>query len=82
MLPVVVASCKGATYPTRPVRWVVGFPPGGLGDVVARMMGQWLSERLGQSFIIEHRPGATSNIATEAVVRALRMAYAPLGELC
>jgi tripartite-type tricarboxylate transporter receptor subunit TctC len=57
-------------YPTRPVRWIVGFPPGGLGDIVTRPMGQWLSERLGQPFIIENRPGAAGNIATEAVVHA------------
>jgi tripartite-type tricarboxylate transporter receptor subunit TctC len=58
------------TYPTRPVRWIVGFPPGGVSDIVARLMGQWLSERLGQPFVIENRPGGASNIATEAVVRA------------
>jgi len=57
-------------YPTRPVRIVVGYPPGGPNDLVARLMGQWLSERLGQPFIIENRPGAATNIATEAVVRA------------
>ena len=58
------------TYPRRPVRWIVGFAPGGMGDIVARPMGQWLSERLGQPFIIENRAGAAGNIATEAVVRA------------
>jgi tripartite-type tricarboxylate transporter receptor subunit TctC len=58
------------TYPTRPVRIVVGFPPAGGTDITARLIGQWLSERLGQPFIIENRPGAGSNIATEAVVRA------------
>ncbi len=63
-------SQSAGTYPTRPVRWIVGFPPGGLGDIVARPMGQWLSERLGQPFIIENRPGAAGNIATEAVVHA------------
>src|SRR5258708_14241468 len=63
-------SQSAGTYPTRPVRWIVGFPPGGLGDIVARPMGQWLSERLGQPFIIENRPGAAANIATEAVVHA------------
>ena len=57
-------------YPTRPVRIIVGFAAGGATDIVARLMGQWLSERLGQQFVIENRPGAGSNIATEAVVRA------------
>ena len=56
-------------YPARPVRIIVGFPPGGAADIVARMIGQWLSERLGQTFIVENRPGAGSNIATEAVVQ-------------
>src|SRR5437868_9107568 len=58
------------TYPTRPVRIVVGFPPGGGADITARLVGQWLSERLGQPFVIDNRPGAGSNIGTEAVVRA------------
>jgi tripartite-type tricarboxylate transporter receptor subunit TctC len=58
------------TYPTRPIRWVVGFVPGGATDIIARLMGQWLSERLGQSVVIENRPGAGSNIATEVVVNA------------
>jgi tripartite-type tricarboxylate transporter receptor subunit TctC len=57
-------------YPTRPVRIVVGFAPGGAFEIVARLIGQWLSERLGQPFVIENRPGGGSNIATEAVVRA------------
>ena len=57
-------------YPSRPVHWVVGFAPGGGYDTVARLMGQWLQERLGQPFVIENRPGAGTNIATEAVVRA------------
>src|SRR5881394_1910945 len=57
-------------YPTRPVRLIVGFPPGGGTDVAARLVGQWLSERLGQPVVIENRPGAGSNIATEAVVQA------------
>jgi tripartite-type tricarboxylate transporter receptor subunit TctC len=58
------------TFPTRPVRIVVGFPAGSGADISARLMGQWLSERLGQSFIIENRPGAGSNIAAEIVARA------------
>jgi len=60
----------GPTYPTRPVRIIVGFPAGGLADITARLLGQALSERLGQQFIIENRSGAVTNIATEAVVRA------------
>ena len=58
------------TYPTRPVRIVVGLAPGGANDIVARLMGQWLSERLNQAFIVENRPGGGGNIGTEAVVRA------------
>jgi tripartite-type tricarboxylate transporter receptor subunit TctC len=66
------ATCTAGarTYPTRPVRIVVGYAPGGGTDIVARLIGQWLSERLGQQFVIENRPGAGTNIATEAVVRA------------
>jgi tripartite-type tricarboxylate transporter receptor subunit TctC len=57
-------------YPTRPVRFIVGFAPGGTADIVARLIAQWLSERLGQPFVVENRTGAATNIATEAVVRA------------
>jgi tripartite-type tricarboxylate transporter receptor subunit TctC len=63
------------TWPTRPVRLVVGFAPGGSTDVTARLIGQWLSERMGQSFVIENRPGAATNIATEFVVRATPDGY-------
>src|SRR5215813_14110299 len=69
-LPVVSRVARAQAYPTRPVRIIVGFAPGGTSDIVARLIGPWLSERLGQPFIIENRPGAASNIATEAVVRA------------
>ena len=61
---------RAQTYPTRPVRLIIGYPPGGSADMTARLMGQWLSERLGQTFVIESRPGAATNIATEAVVHA------------
>src|SRR5215510_8264406 len=69
-LPAVSRIAKAQPYPSRPVRIVVGFPAGGGADIVARLIGQWLSERLGQQFIVENRPGAGSNIATEVVVRA------------
>ena len=63
------------TYPSRPVRVMVGYPAGGTYDLLARLVGQWLSEHLGQPFVIENRPGAASNIATEAVVRATADGY-------
>src|SRR5262245_52351766 len=69
-LPAMSRLACAQTYPSRPVRIVVGFSPGGGADITARLIGQWLSERLGQPFIIDNRPGAGSNIATEAVVRA------------
>jgi tripartite-type tricarboxylate transporter receptor subunit TctC len=61
---------RAQTYPTQPVRIVVGLAPGGANDIVARLLGRWLSERLGQPFIVENRPGAGTNIATGMVVRA------------
>src|SRR5262245_60669623 len=70
VLPAVPRLALAQAYPSRPIRLIVGFPPGGTVDIVARVMGQWLSERLGAPFVIENRPGAGSNIATEAVVRA------------
>ena len=69
-LPAVSRVAGAQAYPTRPVRFIVGFAPGGGLDITARLIGQWLSERLGQPFVIENRPGAATNIATEAVVRA------------
>jgi len=69
-LPAVPRIARAQAYPSRPVRIIVGFAPGGATDIVARLMGQWLSERLGQQFVIENRPGASTNIATEAVVNA------------
>lgn len=69
-LPTVSRFVWAQSYPSRPVRIIVGFAAGGSVDIVARLMGQWLSERLGQQFIIENRPGAATNIGTEAVVRA------------
>jgi tripartite-type tricarboxylate transporter receptor subunit TctC len=69
-LPAVSRIAWGQTYPSRPVRWIVPGPPGGATDIFARLIGQWLSERLGQPFVIENRPGGGGNIATEAVVRA------------
>jgi tripartite-type tricarboxylate transporter receptor subunit TctC len=59
---------RALDYPTRPLRWVIGFPPGGGSDVVARIIGRWLSERLGQQVVLEHKPGAGTNIAAQAVI--------------
>ncbi len=61
---------RAQAYPTRPVRWVVGYPAGGSTDIVARIMGNWLAERLGQSFVIENKPGAGANLAVQAVVNS------------
>ena len=69
-LPAASRAAWAQSYPSRPVRWIVGFAPGGGNDIVARLMGPWLSERLGQPVVIENRPGAATNIATETVVRA------------
>jgi tripartite-type tricarboxylate transporter receptor subunit TctC len=70
MLPAASRIAKAQAYPTRPVRIIVGFTAGGNFDLTARLISQWLSQRLGQQFIVENRPGAGTNIATEAVVRA------------
>jgi tripartite-type tricarboxylate transporter receptor subunit TctC len=74
-LPAISRIARAQTYPSRPVRLIVGFPPGGVADVFARLIGQWLSERLGQPLIIENRPGAGGNLAAEAVVKATPDGY-------
>ena len=72
------AVSRADTYPSRPVHIVVGFPPGQSADISARLLGQWLSERLGQTFVIDNKPGASSSVATEFVVRAPPDGYALL----
>jgi tripartite-type tricarboxylate transporter receptor subunit TctC len=74
-LPAVSRVASAQAYPTRPVRMIIGYPPGGSADITARLIGQWLSERLGQPVVIESRPGGGTNIATEAVVRAAPDGY-------
>src|SRR6266436_4352192 len=69
-LPAVSRIAWAQAYPTRPVRWIVGFPPGGGADTVARIIGPWLSQRLGQPVVIENRPGASSTLAAQAVVNS------------
>src|SRR5262249_51782202 len=69
-LPAVSRLAAAETWPARPVRIVVGFPAGNPPDIIARMLGQWLSDRLGQQFIIDNRPGAGSTIATEGVANS------------
>src|SRR5262249_22966750 len=70
VLPAATTSVWSQTYPTRPVRLLEGFGAGGSPDILARLLGQWLSERLGQPFVIENRSGASGNIATDAVAHA------------
>ncbi len=75
VLPTVPRVARAQSYPTRPVRLVVPFPAGGGGDIPARLLSQWLSERLGQPFVVENRPGAAGNIGTETVVKAVPDGY-------
>jgi tripartite-type tricarboxylate transporter receptor subunit TctC len=75
VLPAISQFATAETYPSRPVHIIVGFPPGGATDIVARLIGQWLSERFGQPFIVENRPGASTNIAAEAVVHSAPDGY-------
>lgn len=70
-----IGGASALEYPTKPVRWIVGYPAGGSTDILARLMGQWLSARLGQQFVVENRPGAGNNIATEQAVRAAPDGY-------
>ena len=74
-LPAISNIAKAQTYPTRPVRLIVGFAPGSTTDILARLMGQWLSQRLGQQFVVENRPGAGGNVGAETVVRATADGY-------
>ena len=69
-LPTVLSGAHAQNYPTRPMRLIVGFPAGGVTDILARLLSPWLSERLGQQFIVEDQPGAGTNLATETVVKA------------
>jgi tripartite-type tricarboxylate transporter receptor subunit TctC len=75
VLPAMPRLACAQAYPTRPARIIVGFPAGGTTDIVGRLVGQWLSEHLGQQFVVENRPGASANIATEAVARATADGY-------
>src|SRR5262245_7390788 len=70
MLPAIACTASAQTYPSRPVRVIIGFTAGGPTDFYMRVIAQWLSERLGQPFVIENRPGAGGNVGTEAVVKA------------
>src|SRR5437660_11213140 len=74
-LPALPRVARAQAYPSRPARIIVGFPAGGATDIQARLMGQWLSDRLGQQFIVENRSGASGNIGTEAVAKAAPDGY-------
>ena len=74
-LPLAAGSATAQAWPARPVRWIVGYAPGGGNDIVARLMAQWFSDRLGQPFVVENRPGAATNIAAESVVKAMPDGY-------
>ena len=80
-LPAIVRSARADAYPSRPVHTLVGFPPGSAPDIMARLAAQWMSDRLGQQFIVENKPGAGSNIATEAVTRADPDGYTILADV-
>jgi tripartite-type tricarboxylate transporter receptor subunit TctC len=77
-LPVVSSAARAQAYPSRPLRMIIGYPPGGSADITARLTGQWLTDRLGQAVVIENKPGAATNLATEAVVRAAPDGYTML----
>jgi tripartite-type tricarboxylate transporter receptor subunit TctC len=78
-LPASARLAHAQAYPNRPVRLIIGYTPGGSADLTARLMGQWLSEKLGQPFVVENRPGAGTNIATETVARSPADGYTLLG---
>ena len=79
-LPTLSGTTSATDYPTRPVHLIAGFPPGGIVDIIARLIGQWLSERLGQQFVIENRSGAGSNIHRIRCEGATRWLYAVISE--
>src|SRR2546423_10489988 len=77
-LVLIAGTAAAADYPTKPVHWVVPYPPGGTTDVLARLTGQWLQDKLGQTFIIENKPGGGNNIGVEYVVKAPADGYTML----